>query len=57
MQKKSKNGQKRENKTREKLSFFTLAKISLAKISPLKVNDASNQIMIKAFDKFVDQYQ
>ena len=36
-QKMSKNGQKRENKTREKLPFFTLAKISLAKISPFKV--------------------
>ena len=29
-------GTKRENKTREKLSFFSLAKINLAKISPLK---------------------
>ena len=36
-QKKSNNVQKHENKTREKLPFFTLAKISLAEISPLKV--------------------
>ena len=37
IQKLGKNGQKRENKTRKKLPFFTLVKISFAKINPLKV--------------------